>query len=1101
MPHHNLRELIEHINDAVLVVDEEGLVLYANPAAEKFFHKTRRELTGSVFGRPAATEGLVEIESISTAGVSRVGEMQVSPVSWNGREAYAMVVRDVTERKRAEEAARRARRAHGVLSAYNRALVAATNEAQFMEDMCRLIVDHGGYEMAWIGLRRHDPGRSIRPVAWAGLESGYLAGLKLTWGDGERGQGPTGRAIRTGRAVVCREIASDPNFSPWRREALERGYASSVALPIWVNGDCIGALNMYAGEPDAFDGEELALIGEMARDLGHGIETIRGREARRKAEESLQQSAERWRATFDAITDIILVISKDHAIIEINSSGCAALGMTREEVIGRKCHALFHSTAMPIAGCPCALATGAHTPSTHEYDQGGRNYRLEAWPLVARNGEREGYVHIIEDVTEQKRAERNLVRFSERLERLAKVVQDLTMARDVGAVARLAVQAACPLAGAAGAAFVLKEGDTYHCLEEDGTEPRWKWRKLPLPEPGEGRTVLERGPVVLEDMDTADAVPWSSCIEGACKSLVLVPVGAPEPFGAVGCYWTEPHRVNEEDLRLLGALADAAGVALENVRGLRAIEESKARTRAIYEHLPNATFVWQRRGEDFVLLDLNHSAIAMTRGGAARFVGRPARELPHALPRMAEDLERCLEKRQVVRRDVTFTSPGGSNPVHLELTYGFIPSDMVILHAEDVTEQRRTQEQLWLAQRLESVGRLAGGVAHDFNNLLSVIINYSEFAIEELPEDDSIRDDLVEVLKAGHRAATLTRQLLAFSRKQVLKPRILDLNDVVRGVEELLRRLLGEDIDIVTSLADDLGRVEADPGQIEQVIVNLAVNARDAMPHGGTLLVETRDEVLDQAYSQQHEPMEPGPFVMLSVSDTGCGMDPEVRRRVFEPFFTTKERGKGTGLGLATVYGIIKQSGGYVWVYSEPGNGTTFKIYLPHSQKVDEPSEAIQDAALQPGGTETILVVEDEDAVRRLAARVLASAGYDVHTAKCGDEALELAQTTLNKIDLLLTDVVMPGMNGRELAERLARLRPSLAVLFMSGYTDEAISHHGVIAPGISMVSKPFSAAGLLSRVRQSLDAPGGGAETFPNDKAGQGTDALSGPPPGQQIR
>ncbi|MFO0606202.1 MAG: PAS domain S-box protein [Polyangiales bacterium] len=381
------------------------------------------------------------------------------------------------------------------------------------------------------------------------------------------------------------------------------------------------------------------------------------------------------------------------------------------------------------------------------------------------------------------------------------------------------------------------------------------------------------------------------------------------------------------------------------------------------------------------------------------------------------------------------------------------------------TELRTKDEQLRQAQRLESVGRLAGGVAHDFNNLMSVVLCNADFALDELRDASPLREDILDIRRAGQRAAALTRQLLAFSRKQVLSPQALDLNKVIADVQKMLARLLGEDIDIALHLAGDLGSVLADPGQLEQVIVNLCVNARDAMPHGGRLTVETArvERALPDASSA------PGPCVMLSIADTGCGMPPEVRDRVFEPFFTTKELGKGTGLGLSTVYGIVKQSGGDIRVESEPGRGTTFEVYLP---RVDAPAVDVRPRPVtaMPTGSEAVLIVEDEDTVRRLAERVLRKAGYDVLAAANGGEALLLSEKH-GPVDLLLTDVVMPHMSGRELADRLARASPGLGVLYMSGYTDDAIVHHGVLEPGARLLAKPFSAAELTRKVREALDA------------------------------
>ncbi len=374
------------------------------------------------------------------------------------------------------------------------------------------------------------------------------------------------------------------------------------------------------------------------------------------------------------------------------------------------------------------------------------------------------------------------------------------------------------------------------------------------------------------------------------------------------------------------------------------------------------------------------------------------------------------------------------------------------------------------SQRLESVGRLAGGVAHDFNNVLTAIFGYTDLVAQEVPPESPIRADLQEIRKAAERAAGLTSQLLAFSRQQVLQPVVVNLNDVVKNLTKMLRRLITEEVELRSALAGGLGNVRADPGQIEQVIVNLVVNARDAMPTGGKLTIETANADLSEQYAEAHQPVIPGGYVMLAVSDSGSGMTPEVKARLFEPFFTTKDPGKGTGLGLATVYGIVKQSGGYIWVYSEPGRGATFKIYLP---RVDEAAvERAQNGETGAiTGTETILLAEDDAILRPLAKGLLQKLGYAVLAAANADEALALAAGHAGPVHLLIADVVMPGASGRDLARRLSESRPETRVLYVSGYTDDAIVHHGMLEPGLHFLQKPFTPAMLAKKVREVLDA------------------------------
>jgi CheY-like chemotaxis protein len=374
---------------------------------------------------------------------------------------------------------------------------------------------------------------------------------------------------------------------------------------------------------------------------------------------------------------------------------------------------------------------------------------------------------------------------------------------------------------------------------------------------------------------------------------------------------------------------------------------------------------------------------------------------------------------------------------------------------------------------MEVVGRLAGGVAHDFNNLLTAITGYSELVLNFMEEDNPLRQDVAEIKKAGDRAASLTRQLLAFSRKQVLQPKVLDLNKVVESMGKMLERLLPSDIDLAISPEPNLGRVMADPGQIEQVILNLAINARDSMPQGGRLSIATANVELDNSHARRLIEVEPGPYILLKVSDNGCGMDQETRSHIFEPFFTTKEMGKGTGLGLSTVYGIVKQSGGHIAVHSKPGEGATFKIYLPRiSGVLESATQVSQQSTANYQGQETILLVEDEDGVRQLVSTVLQRHGFTVLEARHGSDALHLTTEHPGPIHLVLTDVVMPGMGGQELAQRLKPLHPDLKVLYMTGYTDYAHLHPDLPDQEIYYLQKPFKAHGLLQRVRELLDAP-----------------------------
>jgi two-component system, cell cycle sensor histidine kinase and response regulator CckA len=438
-------------------------------------------------------------------------------------------------------------------------------------------------------------------------------------------------------------------------------------------------------------------------------------------------------------------------------------------------------------------------------------------------------------------------------------------------------------------------------------------------------------------------------------------------------------------------------------------------------------------------------------------------------------LRRCMEERTPERVEIEFPFPDGLTG-SFDLRVVPVPDGICVISL-DTTDAKsaavrlgRAEEQLRHSQKMEAVGTLAGGVAHDFNNVLSVILCYSELVLSDLKPNDPMRADLDEIRSAAKRASELTRQLLMFSRQQVLEPKVLDLNKVLVGMDRMLQRLLGADVDLVSLPAQNLGRVRVDPSSIEQVIVNLAVNARDAMPHGGKLTMETGNVVVDEEYARLHLGVAPGAYVMLAVTDTGKGIDKATQARIFEPFFTTKEKGKGTGLGLSTVFGIVQQSGGSVWLYSERDKGTTFKIFLPC---VDQPADVVPpvEAPLKLRGTETILLVEDDDQVRVVTAGILRRHGYQVIEAHNAGEAFLQSEKYLDPIDLMLSDVVMPQMSGPELARRLAGIRPSMKILCMSGYTDDSIVRHGVLDASMSFLQKPITVATLTGKVREVLDA------------------------------
>ena len=697
---------------------------------------------------------------------------------------------NITEQKQAEEKLRRLNRELRAISDCNQTLIRAEDEQSLLNDICRIISDEAGYRLVWVGYAENDSEKSVRPVAWAGFENGYLAQANISWADTERGRGPVGRAIRSGRAIYSQDFMQDPMFIPWRESALQRGYRSGIFCPLRDEASNIfGTLNIYSADSHAFTADEIRLLEELAGDLTFGISVLRARIERRRAEEALKESKEYLNQILNSLGDPLFVKNRGHRCVLVNEAFCAFLGRKREELLGTDCFDLL----------PAEIADS----------------------------------------------------------------------------------------------LKKKDDDIFVTGKEDTTE---------------------------------DALP-----------------------------------------------------------------------------------------------DLN--------GNVHTFI----------------------TKKSLV------TDKSGDR--------------LMIGVLRDITEYKRLQAQFQQAQKMEAVGILAGGVAHDFNNLLNVINGYCELLLEDFAADDSRRNELEQISLAGKRATSLTSQLLAFSRKQIMQPEFLDLNSVIAGMNVMLRRLIRENIELMVIPQQGLGLINADPGQIQQVIMNLAVNARDAMPQGGKLTIETSNVYLDEECVREHPAVKPGSYVMMAISDNGIGMNENTRSHLFEPFFTTKGKGKGTGLGLSTVYGIVKQSSGFVWVHSEPEKGSAFKIYFP---KVEGSTSLFQEEdklKQSPQGNETILITEDDSSLRALVARILAERGYAVLEASNGKEALDIAEKYAGEIHLVITDVIMPGIGGKELASRLSSARPGMKVLFVSGYTDSAIGRHGVLDPGVSFLQKPFTIENLTRKVRAVLDA------------------------------
>jgi len=538
-------------------------------------------------------------------------------------------------------------------------------------------------------------------------------------------------------------------------------------------------------------------------------------------------------------------------------------------------------------------------------------------------------------------------------------------------------------------------------------------------------------------------------------------------------HYQNENAYDQRDLEFLESVGGHIALAIERRRAEDELRRNESILRLLFEHNPLP--IWLYDTDTLKFLRVNQAAVNLYGYTASEFEGMTVPTIHPKSQREAvfdyvKRKERATEERVFWLHEAKGGRTFEVEIISHELSYAGQRVRLVV--AQDISERRHLESQLRQAQKMEAVGRLAGGVAHDFNNMLMVIKGHTELLLSVLDSSDHLARKIEQIDRSADRASALTRQLLAFSRRQVLQPQVINVNSIVEEMGKLLPRLIGEDIELMLRLEENPGTIRADASQIEQVIMNLAVNARDAMPNGGKLIIETANVDVDHAYTVSHPLMKPGTYVQLVVSDTGTGMDAGTQAHIFEPFFTTKEKGKGTGLGLATVYGIVKQSDGFIWVYSELGHGTSFKIYLPRIEQAAEHPAAPRASADLPMGTETVLLAEDEQDVREIAKQFLESGGYRVIEAKDGAEALELAARNNGNIQLLVTDMVMPGMTGQELAVRMQSEHPGLCVIFMSGYSEHAATDMANADPSVRLLSKPFSRSAILRAAREAIQGP-----------------------------
>ena len=1158
----HLRELLENANDIIYTQDLKGNFTSVNKAAERItgysrrealrmnmtdivvpehreiaYSYTKRKMAGEVIHKP------YEIDILRKDGRRLSVEVSTRLLTRDGKPAGIQgIARDVTDRKRAEQALRESEAKFRAVTetAASAIFIIQNDRYAYVNPASEHISGYSHKEllaMPYWRLSPDDQREMVIEVARARLRGEPVPArqeLKLVRKDGaQRWVDFTATVIDfqgspailgTAFDITERKHAEDDLLV--QKAYLEQLFDSAPeAIALLDHERCVVRVNrefqqLFGFEAAECVGRDIAMIvpedrrGEsvfILDTLGRGrpvnIETTRCRKdgsvvhvsmlatpialsrgqtamylifrditEQKRAQEALRESESKFRAVAETAAIAIYIHDGDR-FLYLNPASEQISGYSRSELLELGPWGLVHPEYMELLRRrTAARQRGENVPSRYEF------------PIITKSGETcwldfsagviqfEGHQAILAtavDVTQRKRAEtlqaalyriadtaRQASELSELYPAIHRIVGELMYAKN----------------------FYIALYDPEAQLL---TFPYFVDQEDPAPAPkplGKGLTeyVLRTGtPLLATPEKFTELVARGDAETIGAPSLDWV--GVPlkrgnQTFGVLVVQTYESNvRYGEKEKEILTFVSQHVAGAIEHKRSQERLRDSESRYRSLVQ---SAVYgIYRSSALEDRFLDVNPAMVSMLGYSSAEEV--LALKISRDIYWDPDERIRLLgehgERDRIDSVQVRWKKKDG-NPLTVRLSgrtvrdqRGRIVAFEMI--AEDITERAALELQLLQSQKMEAVGRLAGGVAHDFNNLLTVIKGYGELMLEELKSNDPMRAEVEEIQKAADRAASLTRQLLAFSRRQVLAPKVIDLNSVVANMDKLLRRLLGEDVEFHTVLDPDLGRVKADPGQVEQVIMNLAVNARDAMPSGGKLTIETMNLDLDSFYAREHVTVAAGPYAMIAVSDTGIGMDAETQSHIFEPFFTTKEQGKGTGLGLSTVYGIVKQSGGYIWVYSEPGRGTTFKVYLP---RVGGDAENVEGGAAgheTHRGSETVLLVEDEDGVRALIRQVLVRNGYKVLEARHGEEAALLADGHKGPVHLLLTDVVLAKMSGRELAQRLAPSRPRMQVIFMSGYTDEAIIHHGMLTPGTKFLQKPFTTDTLMHTVREVLDS------------------------------
>jgi PAS domain S-box-containing protein len=1091
--------LMRDANDIILLMDERWHIVEANARAVENYGFSRDELLRLTLEDLRAPEaradfdrqirhltagGCAILETVHQRkdGMTFPAEASLRVVNIAGAPYGVAFVRDITERKAREGEIKRLNRLYATLSQVNQAIVRCRSREELLSEVCRVAVEFGGFKTAWIG--SHDPKtRVITPLACAGAPQDFVHKILHTSEEDEDHFCLCGLAIREGRPSLANDLRLVPELRHWQAAIKEAGMRSAAVFPIRLKGGVWGVFAVYATEPNVFLDREIAMLDETADDVAFGLEGVERERRQKGAEQALRESEEKYRLLVETAREAIYVV-QGGIIRFANSAACRMVSASASDVVGRSILDLVPPEDRDaIQERHNRLLHGDLTESQREYriiGRGGATLWLSVSAVrIVWNGE-PATLNLASDITERKQAAARLSAFAALGERLSASRTDKEAARVIVDVAdQLLGWDLCIFSQYSAAEDKESMVLGMDIINGRRTECGTVLDHLP-PSPLARRAIEQGGQLVLRDQPDGmcpDTRPFGDTTRPSAAILYVPVRNGTEVMGLISIQSYTPRAYDQGSLETFQTLADHCGGTLARIRMQETLRVSEQRFRSVWENSIDGMRLTDRKGR---ILAVNEAYCKLVKLPREKLEGQTF-SVVYRAQGSGEGMDvyrQRFDSGTILPHLIAHTWLWNSEEVDLEISNSFLDlgrqGKVVFSVFRNTTERKRLEAELHQSQKMEGIGKLAGGVAHDFNNLLVVIRGNAELLLmggEALSAE--ARECLGHVASASERAANLTRQLLIFSRKQVTQFQPVALNELIGNLTKMLQRVISENIQLECVLGEPLPFIQADPGMVEQVLLNLVVNARDAMPKGGHLHIATERVRLEAADTKGGAEAHAGEFVRLSVTDTGTGIAPEVLPRIFEPFFTTKDVGKGTGLGLATVYGIVKQHQGWVDVSSRIGEGTTFAIFLP---AITPPAQAAAAAPAEPeprGNGETILLAEDDYSVRMITRRVLEMYQYKVLEAASSGEAIEVWSRHRQEIALLLTDIVMrDGMTGRDLADRLRSERPGLRLIFMSGYSAEVVGRDtDFFQRNKSLfIQKPCSADTLIRTVRQCLD-------------------------------